>query len=206
MLKQIPSAAASGNVMYTCGWCNTHFQTWQSQCVSCGGPMPPLPGMALSAEPPPAPRELPRGFEAKQKWLGNAPAIVGAIFLLVGIIQFIVFILVLPFVAPLPLLFIIIGWFVMSHGRRQAQKLLNAFRNGRPVKGTISEVFQDTSIKVNGRCPWRIVYSFEANGQNHEGFARTFDASARERQPGQPIWVLVNDNDPTENTVYPPVK
>jgi hypothetical protein len=207
MLKQSLSPSSAPIVQYTCGWCNTHFKEWQSKCISCGGPMPPLPGMSLTEEPPPAPRTLPKGFETKEKWLGNAPAMVGGIFLLVGIIQFVVFILVLPLAAPFPLLFITIGWFIMRAGRKRAQQLINAFQNGRAVKGTITEVYHDGTIQVNGRHPWRINYSFQsAGGQTHEGFARTFDSSAQQRQPGQPIWVLVNDNNPEENTIYPPVK
>lgn len=207
MLKQtISHGQPSQSAMHTCGWCNTHFREWQSSCTSCGGPMPPPPGMPYPPEPPPAPRELPRGFETRQKWLGNGAIIAGGVLLLIGIIQFAVFILVLPFAAPLPLLFMILGGFLFRHGRKKASKLLHAFRHGRAVKGVISEVFVDRSIQVNGRHPWRIGYIFEANGEQHDGFARTFDASAQERRQGQPVWVLVNDHDPTGNTVYPPVK
>ena len=207
MLKQAVSHSGAPITQYTCGWCNTHFKEWQSKCISCGGPMPPLPGMSLTEEPPPAPRALPKGFETKQKWLGNVPAMVGGIFLLVGVIQFLVFIIVLPLAAPFPLLFMTVGWFIMRIGRKRAQQLINAFQNGRAVKGTITEVYHDGTIQVNGRHPWRINYSFQsAGGQTHEGYARTFDASAQERQRGQPIWVLVNDNNPEENTIYPPVK
>lgn len=207
MLKQSLSRDGPPITQYTCGWCNTHFREWQSKCSSCGGPMPPLPGMTLSEEPPPAPRALPQGFARKQKWLGNVPAMVGGIFFLVGLLQFIVFIFVLPFAAPFPLLFMGLGWFISRIGRKQAQRLINAFQHGRAVKGTITEVYHDGSMQVNGRYPWRINYSFQsADGQTHEGYARTFDASAQDRQRGQPLWILVNDDKPEENTIYPPVK
>lgn len=206
MLKQALSSTAPTPLL-TCGWCGTHFQQWQNRCTSCGGPMPPPPGATLSEEPPPAPRQLPKGFATKQRWLGNVPALVGGIFLLVGLVQFLVFIFVLPLFAFFPLLFVIMGWLMMRHGRKNAQRLINAFQNGRAVKGTISEVYHDTSIQVNGRSPWRIVYTFTAaDGEQIEGYARTFDSSAQQRQHGQPIWVLVNDNKPEENTIYPPVK
>ena len=193
--------------MFTCGWCGTHYQTWQSKCASCGGTMPPLPGMTLSEEPPPAPRELPKGFATKQKWLGNPLSMVGGIFMLVGGIQFAVFIFVLPLFSFIPLIFLGLGYTIFHFGRKSALRTLNAFQHGRAVKGAITEVLLDTTIRVNGRHPWRIGYSFTAaDGQTHEGFARTFDSSAQERQRGQPLWVLVVDDQPEQNTIYPPVK
>jgi hypothetical protein len=44
------------------------------------------------------------------------------------------------------------------------------------------------------------------DGSTHEGFASTFDTSASDRQRGQPLWVLVVDDQPDQNTIYPPVR
>jgi hypothetical protein len=194
-------------LMFTCGWCGSHYSNWKTRCDSCGGPMPPLPGMELGPPPPPAPRELPKGFERKQMWLGNPLALVGAIFLFVGSFLFLVFLIVLPLVSFFPLLFVILGWFIMRAGRRQSLRVLNAFRLGRAIKGTITQVVVDPTMQVNGQHPWRIHYSFTgADGHPHEGNASTFDSSAMDRQRGQPIWVLAVDDDPDQNTIYPPVK
>lgn len=169
--------------------------------------MPPLPGMTLGEEPPHAPRELPKGFATKQKWLGNPLSMVGGIFMLVGGVQFVVFIFVLPLVSFFPLLFLGLGYVIFHFGRKNAMRTLNAFQFGRAVKGSITEVHLDTAMRVNGQHPWRIGYSFQtADGTTHEGFARTFDGSAQDRQRGQPVWVLVVEDLPEENTIYPPVK
>ena len=169
--------------------------------------MPPLPGMTLGEEPPPAPRELPKGFAAKQLWLGNPLCMVGGIFMLVGGLQFAVFIFVLPLFSFIPLIFLGLGATLLHFGRKGARRTLNAFQFGRAVKGSITEVHRDTSVQVNGRSPWRIGYSFPAaDGTTHENFARTFDESAQDRKRGQPIWVLVVDDQPEQNTVWPPVK
>lgn len=193
--------------MFTCGWCGTHYSTWQSRCNSCGGPMPPLPGMDLGPEPPPAPREMPRAFETKQKWTGNPLAMVGLVFFLIGGLLLLVFVFALPLFAFIPLIFVGLGWFLLRLGRREAARVLNAFRFGRAVKGTITEVHVDSTMTVNGRHPWRIHYSFPgASGQTHEGNAVTFDSSAPDRERGQPVWVLAVDGQPEQNTIYPPVK
>lgn len=169
--------------------------------------MPPLPGMELVPEPPPAPRELPAGFARKQKWTGNPLALVGLIFSLVGWILLVVMVLVLPLFAFIPLIFVVLGWILLRAGKKMAAKTLSAFRFGRAVKGTITEVQIDSQYEVNGRHPWRIGYAFtSASGEKHEGSASTFDSSAQDRQRGQPIWVLVVDENPAQNTIYPPVK
>jgi hypothetical protein len=163
--------------------------------------------MELGPEPPPAPREVPAAFERKQKWTGNPLALVGLIFSLVGWLLLIVFVFALTLFAFIPLIFVILGWVLLRAGRKEAARVLNAFRFGRAVKGSITEVHVDSTMTVNGRHPWRIHYSFPAaSGQTHEGDAVTFDSSAPDRQRGQPVWVLAVDAQPEQNTIYPPVK
>jgi hypothetical protein len=169
--------------------------------------MPPLPGTELGPEPAPAPRALPKGFERKQKWTGNPLALVGLIFAFVGWLLLIVFVFVLPLFALIPLIFVVLGWMLLRFGRKEAARVLNAFRLGRAVKGSIAEVQLDSSMMVNGRHPWRIVYTFQTgNGETHEGAAVTFDSTAPNRRPGDALWVLAVDGDPEQNTIYPPVK
>ena len=169
--------------------------------------MPPMPGMDLGPEPPAVPRRLPVGFERRHKWTANPLALVGAIFSFVGWILLIAFLFALPLFTPLPLIFVILGWLLLRSGRKQAARVLNAFQHGRAVKGVITEVGVDTTLMVNGRHPWRICYTFETlDGQKHEGQASTFDSTAQDRQRGQPLWVLVVDDQPEQNTIYPPVR
>jgi hypothetical protein len=39
----------------------------------------------------------------------------------------------------------------------------------------------------------------------HEGVIISFDTTASLRFSGQPVWVLYNEADPTENAMYPPL-
>jgi hypothetical protein len=150
---------------------------------------------------------LPADFARKQRWTGNPLALVGLIFSLVGWLLLLVFIFLLPIFAFIPLIFVVLGWVLLRAGRKQAARVLRAFEFGRAVKGTISEVSLDSSMVVNGRSPWRIGYTFQtSDGTTHEGFASTFDTSASDRQRGQPLWVLVMDDQPDQNTIYPPVR
>jgi hypothetical protein len=38
-----------------------------------------------------------------------------------------------------------------------------------------------------------------------EGNIISFDTTAARRDSGQPVWVLYNEADPTENAIYPPL-
>lgn len=192
--------------MITCGWCGTKYSGFQPNCKNCGGALPHPPGMDAGEPPPDPPRRLPKGFERRVLWTHNVFALVGGIFLLVGVPLMIGMVFVHPLAPLIPLIHCTLGYFLLRHGRGKAKRMLNAFVNGKAIRGDIKDVFEDTSISVNNRHPWAIAYGFDVQGQIYEGTARTWDADARLRSRGQHIWVLAIESDPEQNTIYPPVK
>jgi hypothetical protein len=193
--------------MITCGWCGTKYTQFQPNCQNCGGLLPPPPGMQVGPPPPPAPRALPGGFERRMLWTGNVFAMVGGIFLLVGVPLVIGAFFLHPLAALIPMIHCTLGYLLLKHGRKKGLATVNAFKHGKAVEGEIAEVYQDTSTSVNGRHPWAIVYRFSAGGnQMHEGKAVTFDSDAQDRARGQKLWVLYVEDNPAQNTIYPPVK
>lgn len=94
---------------------------------------------------------------------------------------------------------------MFRYGWRIAAGRLRAFRDGKAVEGKIYQVGVDATQRVNGRHPSRVVYHFSVDGQVKEGVIITFDTTAEQRWSGQPVWVLYNESDPTENAVYPPL-
>ncbi len=192
--------------MTTCGWCGTNSLNWTSQCHACGGRMPVPAGMELGEPPPTVPRSLPRGFEFRQKWSHNVVALVGGIFFLIGTLLFLVFIFVLPVGALLPFLFMIGGAFMMRIGRKKANGVLNAFRHGVAVQGSVSSVHLDTSQTINGRHPWVLTYLFPVGSEMVEGSITSFSSAIETRAKGQPLWVLYLQDDPAHSTVYPPIR
>lgn len=201
--------------MIECAWCGVRYERFQARCDGCGGPLPPPPGEGAGEPPPPPPRALPAPFERRVRYTHNVEYLIGVIFCGVGgavggglsvagmgspVPQ-------LAFVGVIVLLvFGGIGAALATHGRKRALATLLAFREGVAALGSISEVYVDTSVKINGRSPWAIVYTFKVGGVEHQGRARTFDARAREREPGQQVHVLYVPTDPSKNTLYPPVK
>jgi hypothetical protein len=144
-----------------------------------------------------------------QKWSRNPLVLGGTGMIVLGIVGalFVAFVIKKPWFAILPLGFGALGIYVLHGGRKEAVRILAAFRNGRAVKGEVVEVLVDSPYQVKGQHPWRIVYAFKSkHGKKHRGAAITFDPNAPNRQPGQPLWVLMVDENPEQNTIYPPIK
>jgi hypothetical protein len=193
--------------MFTCGWCGTHFQTWKSQCDSCGGRMPPPPGMDAGPEPPPPPRKLPKVFAMRVRFTRNWMLIAGLVCLVIFLAMINVLLDYQNFAAAfLPVLFLVGGIGGIIQGVQRATRVLDAFRNGRAVKGKIASVREDKQTTMNNKHPWNIVYTFESGGHHYEGKVTTFETDTANRlQGGPPVWVLVVEGNAERNTVYPPI-
>ncbi|RBP43859.1 hypothetical protein DES53_105258 [Roseimicrobium gellanilyticum] len=193
--------------MFTCGWCNKHYRNWVSQCESCGGPMPPPPGMDIGPEPPAAPRKLPSGFAMRMRVTGNITTIIGLIFSGVACLMTLAMIGAKNWAALIGGSMLLGGLLMVKAGLGSANRILDAFKNGRPVRGKVASVREDPNTTVNGRHPWDIVYTFESGGHQYEGKMQTYETATANRYQGwPPVWVLVVDGDPERNTLYPPVK
>lgn len=192
--------------MHKCPWCTTAYVNWQSQCKQCGGPLPPPPGMQLGEPPPPAPRKLPATYVKRVRWTENIATMVGLGFTGVGLLMAVPMLangLWLP--SLLPGFFLLGGISMFRYGWKIASGRLRAYRQGKAVEGRIERVGYDTTQRVNGRHPHRVVYHFPIGDHWQEGEIITFDSTASKRSSGQPVWVLYNEADPTENAIFPPL-
>ncbi len=172
--------------MITCPWCGTNYETFRNNCKNCGGPLPPSreeaavhPPIPDIPEPPPAPRDFKNSFLWRQL-LSDGWAIGAGILGLIGI----------------PILI----W-----RYRLAQQTLNVLRLGEPVLGSIVDIHENVAVEVNGRHPWTITYGFQVDGEEYEGKTTTLRPVGFTHQAAQPMYVLYLPDDPTQNTVYPPV-
>jgi hypothetical protein len=192
--------------MITCGWCNTHYTSWQSQCTSCGGPMPPLPGMELGPPPPTTPRVLPKGFALRTRLTGNVATWVGLIFFTFGSLMAIAIFFASPWATLFPLFFALGGFGMLRLGLTQASNTLKAFKHGTAVAGHVHSVGLDSSNRINDEYARKLIYHFQVENQLHEGTLSSFDSTLSTRRSGQPLWVLYLPDDPTKNTLYPPIR
>jgi hypothetical protein len=200
----------------TCPWCGTSYTTFRSNCRNCGGPLPPPREEAAAPsstpeipEPPPAPRDFKNSFAWRQLvsdgWAIAAGvfALIGAIFTLIGI-PLILVVVGFAFV-PLGLLFLGAGVPILIWRYNLAQQTLNVLRLGEPVMGSIVDIHENVAVEVNGRHPWTITYGFAVDGEEYEGQTTTLRPVGFTHQVAQPMYVLYLPDDPTQNTVYPPV-
>jgi hypothetical protein len=201
--------------MITCPWCGTNYTAFQTNCKNCGGPLPlpaeetvapPIPDIPA---PPPPPRAFKDSFVWRKLW-SDGWAIAAGVFLLLGVIFTLIgipLILVVVGIAfvPLGLAFLGAGVPILIWRYNKAQQTLNVLRLGEAVLGTIVEVYQNYNVQVNNRHPWTIAYSFQLDGDEYEGRTTTLRPVGFTHQPGQPMYVLYLEDDPTQNTIYPPV-
>jgi hypothetical protein len=193
--------------MFTCGWCGKHYQSWKNQCDSCGGRMPAPPGTELGPEPPPAPRKLPEGFALRVRLTRNFPLMAGLAFTILGGGMTAAMIGLKTWAALFPAFFFLGGIGMVRVGIQEASRTLDAFRNGRAVRGKVACVREDKQTAVNDRHPWDIIYTFEEGGHAYEGKMSTFESATANRfRGGLPVWVLVVDGVPERNTLYPPIR
>jgi hypothetical protein len=192
--------------MITCGWCNTHYTGWKKNCDNCGGPMPPPPGSDPGPEPPDTPRKLPKGFAFRTLWSRNLLVIIGGVFFGGGALMSSLMLMAKTWAVLFPAFFVVGGFFMFLHGRKVAKGILRAFRHGKAVAGKVYQVSLDTTQSINERHPWRLVYHFPVDGQNHEGVLTSYDSTVGTRGSGQPVWVLYVEDDLDQNTLYPPLR
>ena len=101
-------------------------------------------------------------------------------------------------------LFFIAGLAVLAYGRRSQNRRLRALIDGVAAAGQVVDVYVDQSVQVNGRSPWRVVYTFVVDGIHHEGGAHTFTPD-EDYAPGVPVFVVYVADDPGQNSLYPPL-
>ena len=203
--------------MITCPWCGTNYLEFQTNCSSCGGSLPlpqekpvELPEERL-AVPPLAPRDVPRNYVWRvmsvDGWAitGGIFALLGAIFGVVGIaltVAVITAFLGIPF-AIIGIAFLGGGLALLIWRYQQAQITAVVLRDGQAALGEIVVVHQNLQVRINGRHPWTVRYSFEAGGQAYRGSVTTLSQPDLRQQPGKGVYILYQPDNPQQNTIYP---
>lgn len=206
--------AANAPSGVTCPWCKHYWQPGAVgvECGNCGGPLPPPPGPTRGHGPPPAPRHLPEKYSRDVLLWKNVGAMVGTFFAafggLFGVLGLGLLFVLLPLglgFAAFGVLFGGIGLALRNAARRSALRQIAALTHGHPSEGQIIAVSSDTSESINGRHPFRIEYVFQVNGQPVGGSTRAWDIVNALRRPGEPLWVVFLPNDPSANSIWPPI-
>ena len=171
-----------------CPWCETEIPNPViTNCPNCGGPLSFSRGNDPGQRPPNAPREIPKLFIKKIKYSNNVWTILGIAF-------------------SFTLVLTIPGIIFWRKGLRMAQHELNPLMNGTVAHGTITSVRENTSVRINGRSPYVIEFTFDAAGQKMTGnVGNLFDENSREKKPGDKVWVVYMMDDPKQSSIWPPL-
>jgi hypothetical protein len=97
-----------------------------------------------------------------------------------------------------------IGFGVLYWGRQRSNRLIQTLANGVPAEGVVTDIQLDTSVRVNGRSPWRVSYTFTANGLQLAGSQQAWNRDET-LQPGTKVYIVYLSQDPGINSVYPPL-
>ena len=197
----------------TCPWCGQRNLADSLECRKCGGPLPVKAGAPLGAAPPPPPRALPKGYKKRMLWKDSPLTLIGSIFTALGAIMGcifsiialaagVIFMLIGSFIG---FLFLVIGGIALYTGIQQGLSKIRPYEMGHSAIGEITEIYQDTTITVNGRHPWAVLYRFEIGGIPYEGKARTWNYAPKLKSVGDKVYVLYLSESPDKNALYPPL-
>ena len=208
-----PSAHPGGT---RCRYCAELYAVWPGpHCPRCGGPLPRPP------LPPPAP---PRSLSLPYLWSAGVVYCAAARklgpYVIAGLITWIPGLLVLVALVPwirgiwiLTALFALAGLGCWAFGVvfyweeiAAAWRPLRALRRGAATMGSIVSVTAERSRYIRGRPPYRIRYSFAADGAEREGFIDAWDIAPGDYQPGQAVWVVYLPEDTSVSAIWPPLR
>jgi len=182
----------------TCGWCQTQVPppVTVTNCPNCGGTLPLPPGPDRGPPPPVTPRPIPRAFEHKLKygalfWFGSAVALIGLL-ISVSTLGF-------------SLIFTGVGGLMVRQSWTTATNRIAALKSGATGEGEVTFVGYDETLTVNGKHPYLIRYRWEHDGRYCQGQKSTWDATALDHFPGEPLWVVYVPEDTRKSAIWPPL-
>jgi hypothetical protein len=172
--------------------------------------LPAPPAQDAGPPPPNRPRQLPPGFARRTRYW-NPSFVFGVVLFAIAV----VFGTLLtgddilhgstPIRGPVWFLFFAgCGFAKLWNTHRKAMIVLRAFEHGIATQGEIIAVYRNESVKFNNRSPWVVEYTFQYRHQDYECRVQTWDAAARLRDAGEPVYVLYMEENPWQNTIYPP--
>jgi|GEM_PF-2985542 len=161
------------------------------------------PGVA--EPPPPTPRPTGWGFGGKVDPFGAFFRMFGVLF---GGIPTVMMIAMLSsgFLEPVVFLalFTLVGGIMAAIGFARIGRIKRLFRDGKAAEALVTDVSMDVRLKVNGRSPHRITFTYRsADGVQREGSVARFKVRPELRVPGARVYALYDENRPERSTMWP---
>lgn len=109
------------------------------------------------------------------------------------------------FLALFPLIHLTIGVGMLVYvlrGRRRRERIYN---HGEVAMATIDGVGYNRSVRVNGKNPFEMTWSFDVDGHRYHDKRSSFDERVLTFATGDRMWVLYDPYDPESSVEWPPL-
>jgi len=104
-----------------------------------------------------------------------------------------------------PLIHLSIGlgmiWSVL--GRFSKRRAL--YQSGVAAMARVRAVGQNSSIRINGRNPYELVWTFDLDGHTYHDKDSTFNDDVLLYEAGDPMWIVYDPLDPEKSAEWPPL-
>jgi hypothetical protein len=162
----------------------------------------------LPATAPPAPRVLSADMRADAAVFGRFLRLFGGIWAFIGWSLAFLFSLLaieLPHLgwgSVLAGAFGVAGLLLWMIGRAQRALAERVFRDGAEVSGEVVRVFRDHAVRMNGKNPFRVVYTFMAEGKPRSGTATFWDDEPPRVEVGERVTILHAPSSPSRSVLW----
>jgi hypothetical protein len=101
------------------------------------------------------------------------------------------------------LIFPLLGASLLVIGIRARRRAIRAFTFGMPVVARVVQSGLDTSVRINGRHPFQVVWQFQIEGETYEGKVSSMDSFLIEPLAQATELIVLHDrDDPRVSTVF----
>lgn len=101
--------------------------------------------------------------------------------------------------------FLPVGLGMVAYVVSWRSKRWRTYREGEVVMATIEKSDYNRHVRVNGRNPFQLVWTFDIDGTPYRGKRSTFDKRTTAFVPGEKMWAIYRPSAPKHSVEWPPL-
>lgn len=160
--------------------------------------------------PPHAPRQIPPGVKGAAG--GFVLAIVGGIFVAISSVFILIGLVMViagnkdgVFFSLFPLIHFTVGMGLAGYAWKSRARRRRIYQGGMAATATIDRSGRQRSVRVNGRNPYQIEWTFYIDDHRFHGKRASMNRRVADIEEGDRLWVLYDPEDPTKSVEWPPL-